>query len=230
MKVLAIDTSNDVMGVAIVDDNKVIGELITNVKKNHSVRLMPAIEKLLNETDVKVSELDRIVVAEGPGSYTGVRIGVTVAKTLAWSLNIELVGVSGLESLAYNGRYFNGLIVPIFDARRGQVFTGLYQWNDGMLESVMSDKMVIFSELLTELKERNEPVLFVGNDVDLHRELIVDILGDNAIIANFVQNNPRPSELAGCGLLKQPVDVHSFVPNYLRLAEAEANWLKAQKK
>jgi tRNA threonylcarbamoyladenosine biosynthesis protein TsaB len=126
MKMLAIDTSNFVMGVAVVEENKVIGEIITNLKKNHSVRVMNAVESLLKDCDIAPSELDRIVVAHGPGSYTGVRIGVTIAKTLAWTLNIPLIGVSSLEALAANGRYFDGYIAPLFDARRQQLYTGLY--------------------------------------------------------------------------------------------------------
>jgi tRNA threonylcarbamoyladenosine biosynthesis protein TsaB len=97
MKVLAIDTSNLIMGIAVLDNGKVLGEYITNLKKNHSIRVMPAIEELMKETGVKPAELDRIVVAKGPGSYTGVRIGVTIAKTLAWTLKKELVGVSSFH-------------------------------------------------------------------------------------------------------------------------------------
>ncbi|WLR53333.1 tRNA (adenosine(37)-N6)-threonylcarbamoyltransferase complex dimerization subunit type 1 TsaB [Bacillus tianshenii] len=229
MKVLAIDTSNDVMGIAVLDGDKVAGEYITNIKKNHSVRLMPSVQRLLEETNIKPKELDKIVVANGPGSYTGVRIGVTVAKTLAWSLNIPLVGVSGLEALAYNGRYFNGKIAPIFDARRGQVFTGLYEWKDGQLTKVMEEKMVILADWVKELKKLEEPILFLGNDVALHRETIVSELEDAAELPQMPQYNPRPSELAYTGLNKEAENIHGFVPNYLRLAEAEANWLKAQK-
>ena len=133
MKVLAIDTSNFTLGIALIDGNQVMGEYITNLKKNHSVRVMPAIETLLKDCDTLPKELDKIVVAKGPGSYTGVRIGVTIAKTLAWTLKIPLSGVSSLEALAANGRYFNGSISPLFDARRGQVYTGLYEYNNEQL-------------------------------------------------------------------------------------------------
>ena len=96
MKILAIDTSNDVLGVALLSEDKIIGEYITNLKRNQSVRVMPAIERLLADCGTKPSELDKIVVAEGPGSYTGIRTGVTVAKTMAWSLGVPLSGVSSL--------------------------------------------------------------------------------------------------------------------------------------
>ncbi len=225
MKVLAIDTSNYVLGIAIVDEDKVIGEIITNLPKNHSVRVMPAIEQVMKECGIKPKELDKIVVAMGPGSYTGVRIGVTIAKTLAWSLQIPLTGVSSLEAVAANGRYFNGFISPLFDARRGQVYTGLYQYEGKTLTCVEDDKIILLSDWLKELKKKETPVLFIGNDLVIHKEQIETDFGPLAYVAPYTDWNPRPSELAELGLKKEPVDVHTFVPNYIRLAEAEANWL-----
>ena len=119
MKVLSIDTSNYVLGIGLLDGDSVVGEYISNIKKNHSVRVMPAIQTLMDECNIKPGDLSKIVVAEGPGSYTGVRIGVTIAKTLAWTLNIPMSGVSSLEvSAASAGRYFDGYISPIRDARK----------------------------------------------------------------------------------------------------------------
>jgi tRNA threonylcarbamoyladenosine biosynthesis protein TsaB len=230
MKVLAIDTSNYPLGIAITDDNQVIGEYITNIKKNHSVRVMPAIETLCKECDVKPADLEKIVVAEGPGSYTGVRIGVTIAKTLAWTLQIPLVGVSSLEVVASAAaRYFPGYVVPLFDARRGQIYTGLYRSKNGSLEAVKEDQLVMAKEWAEKLKELSDPVLFIGNDLPIHKEVIATILGDQAHFAHSTENNPRPGELAQLGLEREPVDVHSFVPNYIRLAEAEAKWLEGKK-
>lgn len=225
MKVLAIDTSNYVLGVAIVDEEKVIGEVITNLPKNHSVRVMPTIEQLMKECGIKPKDLERIVVAMGPGSYTGVRIGVTIAKTLAWSLQIPLVGVSSLEVVAANGRYFNGFISPLFDARRGQVYTGLYQYEGNKLICVEEDKIILLADWLEELRKRETPVLFIGNDLLIHKKQIETDLEQFAYVAPYTDWNPRPSELAILGMEKAPVDVHTFVPNYIRLAEAEANWL-----
>lgn len=225
MRVLAIDTSNFVLGIAIVEEEKVIGEVVTNLQKNHSVRVMPAIEQLMKECGVKPKELDRIVVAMGPGSYTGVRIGVTIAKSLAWSLEIPLVGVSSLEVVAANGRHFNGYISPIFDARRGQVYTGLYEFVGQTLTCVEEDKIILLSDWLGELEKRAKPALFIGNDLVIHKEQIETDLKQFAYVAPYTDWNPRPSELAIIGMEKAPVDVHTFVPNYIRLAEAEANWL-----
>lgn len=229
MKVLAIDTSNLVMGIALTNENTVLGEMITNLKKNHSVRVMPAIESLLADCDVKPKELEKIVVAHGPGSYTGVRIGVTIAKTLAWSLNIPLVGISSLEALACNGRHFNGLISPLFDARRGQIYTGLYAYENQKLTSLEKDQIILAENWIEVIKKYERNVLFLGNDLSIHQGVLESGLNEAAIFAPGVIHNPRPSELAFLGLEKEPVDIHQFVPNYIRLAEAEAIWLAKQK-
>ncbi|PFG02790.1 tRNA (adenosine(37)-N6)-threonylcarbamoyltransferase complex dimerization subunit type 1 TsaB [Bacillus sp. es.036] len=231
MKVLAIDSSNYCMGVSIMVDGTVVGELITNIKKNHSVRLMPAIEQLLEEVQVKPADLDRIVVAKGPGSYTGLRIGISIAKTLAWTLSKPLVGVSSLEVLAQNGRYFSGAIVPFFDARRGQVYMSVYKANGIEVERETEDQIVLFEEWLQENKDRYERFLFISGDLTMHKEGIEAILGDKAVFAPSSSLNARPADLARLGASHEPVeDVHQFTPNYVRMAEAEAKWLASQKK
>lgn len=230
MKGLAIDTSNLVMGVAVMDDDKVIGEYITNLKKNHSVRIMPAIDALMEEVELEPRDLDRIIVANGPGSYTGVRIGVSVAKTMAWTLNLPLVGVSSLEVLAQNGYYFPGEVVPFFDARRGQVYTGLYGKENSSFQSLMEERITLASDWAEALAERDGDYLILGNDMAQHAQTFVDALGDRVTLASSSMLNPRPGELARLGMQRQPAeDIHTFVPNYIRLAEAEAKWLKAQK-
>jgi tRNA threonylcarbamoyladenosine biosynthesis protein TsaB len=229
MTILAIDTSNNALGVALFDEDRVLGEYITNMKKNHSVRIMPAIHTLLKDCDRVPADLTKIVVAKGPGSYTGVRIGVTIAKTLAWALNIPLVGISSLEILASGaGRYFNGCITPIFDARRGQVYTGLFQYENGLLDTVEQDKLVMMVDWAEKLKARSESILFIGNDLPIHQSTIQTIMGSQAVFAAVTEYNPRPSELAILGKNKPGEDIHSFVPNYVRLAEAEAKWLEAK--
>lgn len=231
MTILAIDTSNYPLGVALIEDNQVLGEYITNLKKNHSVRIMPAIQTLMKDCERVPAQLTKIVVAKGPGSYTGVRIGVTIAKTLAWSLKIPLVGVSSIEIIAAGaGRYFDGFISPLIDARRGQVYTGLYEYQSGELTTVKEDRLVLSADWAAALKEVNKPILFVGNDLPLHRAVIEETLSSQAVFAAITEHNPRPSELALLGKDKQGEDIHSFVPNYIRLAEAEAKWLEANGK
>ncbi|MCM3694375.1 tRNA (adenosine(37)-N6)-threonylcarbamoyltransferase complex dimerization subunit type 1 TsaB [Neobacillus niacini] len=231
MTILAIDTSNYPLGVALIEDNQVLGEYITNLKKNHSVRIMPAIQTLMKDCERVPAQLAKIVVAKGPGSYTGVRIGVTIAKTMAWSLKIPLVGISSLEIIAAGaGRYFDGYISPLFDARRGQIYTGLYEYQCGELTTVKNDRLVLSADWAESLKELEKPILFAGNDLALHQAVIKDALSSQAVFAAITEHNPRPSELALLGKNKQGEDIHSFVPNYIRLAEAEAKWLEANGK
>jgi tRNA threonylcarbamoyladenosine biosynthesis protein TsaB len=230
MKVLAIDTSNNVLGISLIDEEKVLGEHITNVKINHSVRVMPAIDNLMKECEIKPGDLTKIVVAKGPGSYTGVRIGVTIAKTMAWSLNIPLVGISSLEVLAASvGRYFHGCVSPLFDARRGQVYTGLFQYKDENLSVIVKDQLLLSKDWAEELQRTADDILFIGNDLHLHQSIFEEALGNKAKFAAITEHNPRPSELAFLGRHLPGEDVHSFVPNYIRLAEAEAKWLEASK-
>ncbi|KIL13540.1 hypothetical protein C2W58_03472 [Bacillus pumilus] len=229
MTILAIDTSNHTLGIALVKDSTVIGESITYLKKNHSVRAMPTVEALMKECGVAPSELSKIVVAKGPGSYTGVRIGVTIAKTLAWTLSIPISAVSSLETLAANGQYFDGWISPLFDARRGQVYTGLYTFEEGKIKEIKPDQNILLTDWLHELKQTGKPVLFLGQDVHLHEESIRSILGETAVIAEGAFYNPRPSVLAFLGADRPAEDVHQLVPNYIRLAEAEVKWLEGQK-
>jgi tRNA threonylcarbamoyladenosine biosynthesis protein TsaB len=231
MNVLAIDTSNQTMSVALVDESGLIAEYTTNVKKNHSVRLMPAIHSIMKEAGLVPSDLDKVVVAVGPGSFTGVRIGVTTAKTLSWSLNIPVVAVSSLELVAYNGLYFKGKICPFFDARRGRVYTGLYVSNGVTVDNVKSDQNLLFADWLKELEEQDEKVLFLSTDLDIHKETIQDILGDKAVYPENYFPYPRAAVLGTIGLKIDPVEnVHDLVPEYLRLVEAEAKWLETQKK
>ncbi|WP_010529424.1 tRNA (adenosine(37)-N6)-threonylcarbamoyltransferase complex dimerization subunit type 1 TsaB [Lentibacillus jeotgali] len=230
MNILAIDTSNQILGVALLKDSQLIGNITTNIKKNHSVRLMPAINQLMHEVAMTPAELDKIVVAKGPGSYTGVRIGLTTAKSMAWSLDIPVVGVSSLEALAWQGRFYNSYVCPFFDARRGLVFTGLYQTKNNKLESVNDERNVLMEEWLKELAETTKEVLFLSPDITKHEELILTYLGDRAIIPEGPFHMADPSHLAFAGLHTQPYSTHGLTPNYLRLAEAEAKWLKKENK
>ncbi|MCA0970420.1 tRNA (adenosine(37)-N6)-threonylcarbamoyltransferase complex dimerization subunit type 1 TsaB [Halobacillus litoralis] len=226
MNILAIDTSNYVMGVAIVKDGVVAGEYVTHLKKNHSIRLMPAVDALMKETGVAPEELDRIAVAHGPGSYTGVRIGLTTAKTMAWSLDIPVVGVSSLEAVARQGAFFDGYVAPFFDARRGLVYTGLY---DADMNVVKEEKNVLMEDWLKELSELDQKILFVSQDLSVHEELIREILGSRAVLPSYPYHYSRPSLIALSGEKKEPGTVHELVPNYLRIPEAEQKWLDQQK-
>lgn len=227
MNILAIDTSNYVMGVAVVKNGTVAGEYVTNVKKNHSIRLMPAIDQVMKDTGTVPQDLDRIAVAHGPGSYTGVRIGLTTAKTMAWTLEIPVVGVSSLEAVARQGIFFNGYICPFFDARRGLVYTGLY---DAQMDIIKEETNVLMEDWLYELKALRKPVLFLSQDMHVHEPLIREILGQKAFIPESPYQFARPSIIAQIGAMIEPDPLHDLVPNYLRLPEAEVKWLEQQEK
>ncbi len=233
MKILAIDTSTSVMGVALLDENKVYAEVITNLKKNHSIRLMPIIDQLFHEVNWLPNDIDLIAVAKGPGSYTGVRIGVTTAKTFAWALHIPLVGVSTLEALAYEHYHFMGYISPIIDARRGQVYTGLYQSNDNRWENVGQDRIILLSDWVDVVREKKDKVLFIGDDVTLHREKIEQAMGEAAVFSYPAFQFPRPSIIGMLGEKRMESgkidNTFDFTPAYLQLAEAEVKWLEKQK-
>ena len=227
---LGIETANTPLSIAVVKDGKVVAEMVQNIKLTHSAGAMPAIEEILARIDVKPNDLDAIAVSEGPGSYTGVRIGVTLAKTLAWTLQKPLVGVSSLKTLAANAALYNGLICPIFDARRGNVYTAVYQGET--LEALVEDHNAHIDDLLVRLKALEQPILFVGTDVDIFWENIVQILGDHAVRAPFSIDLPRAMEVIHLAMkmeLQSVEATHHFVPQYKRIAEAEANWLKEQK-
>jgi tRNA threonylcarbamoyladenosine biosynthesis protein TsaB len=227
---LGIDTANAPLSVAIVKDGKTLAEIKQNIRLTHSVGAMPAIEELFTRVNMKPAEIDAIAVSEGPGSYTGVRIGVSIAKTLAWTLKKPLVGVSSLKALAANVSMFNGLICPLVDARRQNVYTALYEGT--MLEEVMEDTHEHIDELLIKLKMFDRPVLFVGTDVDLYKEHIEERIGALALYAPSSQSLPSASEIiriAETMSLPEVDATHNFTPQYRRIAEAEANWIKDQK-
>jgi tRNA threonylcarbamoyladenosine biosynthesis protein TsaB len=228
MKVLGIDTSNLILSVAVVEEEKVLGEYTTNLQKNHSTRLMPAISMLLDELTLDPQELGAIAVAHGPGSYTGVRIGISTAKTLAWAAGIPIVGISSLQVLAGNVPFFPGRICPLFDARRGQVYTALFHES----ERVADDALRMLDDWLNQLDTESLQVLFLGDDLALHKGTIQQRLGKQAVFGQAEWNIPRASYIARTGvrhiLEGRQVKASEIVPQYLQLAEAEAKWLANQ--
>lgn len=228
---LGIDTANTPLAIALVKDGQVIAEEVANVKLNHSGGAMPAIDRLFTRAQMKPADLQAIAVSEGPGSYTGVRIGVTIAKTLAWTLNIPIVGVSSLKVLAANVPYFPHTICSIMDARRQNVYAGAYA-GEHALEAVIEDGHYELDQLLNQLEALNQPILFVGHDVEIFYEKIVERLGEHALRAAYPFDLPSASQLIYLAEQKPLPDaetVHGFVPTYKRIAEAEANWIKEQK-
>ena len=214
MKVLAFDTSSKALSLAILEDKQVLAETTINIKKNHSITLMPAIDLLMASLDWTPKDLDRIVVAEGPGSYTGLRIAVATAKTLAHTLNIELIGMSSLLSLV--PRQQEGLLVPLMDARRNNVYAGFYE----NAKPVMPEAHLSFAEVLEKVTDA-EQVTFVG-EVGPFVEQIQEQLPQ----ASYQETLPNAANLALWAWDKKADSLHDFVPNYLKRVEAEENWLK----
>lgn len=230
MNVLAIDTSTHVMGIALSKKGKLVGELTTNLEKNHSVRLMPAINYLMSEVDMKAEDLNKIVVSKGPGSYTGVRIGLSTAKSMAWALGIPIIGVSSLEQLAFQGRNSSKLIVPFIDARRQSIFTGLYRFQEGKISLLVDERYVKMKDWLGFLKEKKEDLIFVSPDLATYKDEILAELGEYAKIPNASYQLGKPSDLLEAALDKKADEVHILTPNYLRITEAESNLIKSKQR
>lgn len=230
MKTLGIDTSNQVMSVALTEGTELVMEKTVNIKRNHSIQLMPAIEELVSEAGWKPRDIERVVVAKGPGSYTGVRIGVTVAKTLAYSLNAELVGLSSLHVLAGNGESIPGsFVVPVFDARRGNIYTGLYRYEAtgfGVV-AVENDTHISAEKWADYLSTLDGTVQLVGQDAARHYETFKSKLGDRLIALPSSRQYPKASVAIELGQNLEPEPAHLFEPEYLKRAEAEQNWMDA---
>ncbi|MCT8389288.1 tRNA (adenosine(37)-N6)-threonylcarbamoyltransferase complex dimerization subunit type 1 TsaB [Leuconostoc holzapfelii] len=222
MKILAFDTSNQPLTVSLAENSDVLRVLSTNEARNHSIQLLPAIQATLAEQNWPLSAIDRIVVAQGPGSFTGLRIGVTVAKMLAQTLQAELVGVSSLAVLAAQVTR-PGLVVPLFNARNNNVFAGVYLAG----ENVLPDAHQSLDQLTTWLQTRTEPITFVGETTEFSSTL-TQLFGDRAMVETPTASLPDGHGIVALGYQAQPSpDVAHFNPNYLRKTQAELNWLAA---
>ena len=215
MKIAAFDTSSKALTLAILEDETLLAQMTLNIKKNHSITLMPAIDFLMKSLDMKPTDLDRIAVAQGPGSYTGLRIAVATAKTLAHTLKIELVGVSSL--LALVPEQAEGLVIPVMDARRNNVYAGFYQSG----QAVRPEAHLPLAEVLEIAGAADQPVTFVG-ETTAFVEQIEAALPQAAIQPTL----PEAATIGRLGLDLPAQSIHDFVPNYLKRVEAEENWLK----
>src|SRR5699024_9667125 len=188
MRILAFDTSNQPLSVAVVEGDRILAEQLINVKRNHIVQLMPIIVEVLKQAKLSLDEIERIAVAKGPGSYTGLGIAATVAKSLAWTKDIELVGVSSLKVVV--GKRFDEnpgeMIILIYDARRQNIYNGLYtRKNDGEILEVMEDVHVAaeqWAEMLAQ-KEWPCPLTLIGADAPAFFEIFKEKLGDQVRLA-----------------------------------------------
>ncbi|WP_251920973.1 tRNA (adenosine(37)-N6)-threonylcarbamoyltransferase complex dimerization subunit type 1 TsaB [Pediococcus acidilactici] len=224
MKILALDTSNVALSVAVLENDQLLAIQTTNIKRNHSKQLMPIISQTLKTAEVSLADLDRIVVVKGPGSYTGLRIAVTTAKTLAMTLEIELVGISSLAMLVPNAPN-DGLVVPFFDARNQNVFAGIYEKHGMEVTPVVADQHLSFESLLAKINELGRSVYFINNHFEKFQPMVEDTLRVIAEHSTTLNSLPNAYALGLLGLQKQALEnYYTFVPAYLRVTEAERNW------
>ena len=222
MKILALDSSAVVGSVALCEDTRMVAHYTLNTGNTHSQTLLPMIESVLKSAEWEIDDLDLFAVSNGPGSFTGVRIGVATVKGLAFGKNIPCAGVSTLEALAYNLRYFNGIICPVMNARRAQVYNALFSCKDGVLTRLCPDRAISIAELDEELCSMDQPIYLVGDGYDI----TLDGLAKTTV-------RPVPDELrvqsgysvAMCGLAAyergEAMDDATLAPVYLRPSQAE---------
>lgn len=227
MKVLAIDTSSNVATAAVVEDGRLLGESILNHKKTHSQKIMVMIEDLLKDLELTVQDIDIFAAANGPGSFTGLRIGVATIKALAHSVNKPVVGISTLAGLAYNLPYAEHIIVPIMDARRNQVYTASYIWDEEGFRELSADEAISIEECVESCGELLDTI-FVGDGVFVHRGFIEEKLGERAHFAPPTALMQRASSIAMLALEKAKngeVEHYSELkPFYLRKSQAEREY------
>jgi len=242
MKILAIDTSTMLGGIAITDDSLgLIAEVRLNVKSTHSERLMTEIDHILTQAGLTLSDMDVFAVAIGPGSFTGLRIGLSTVKGLSYATGKPIVSVPTLEALAWNFPYCNYPVCTMLDARKKEVYAALFLWDNNGFIRLIDEVAINVLELLKRFDENNTPshpvnkgglgglsherVIFTGEGALLYRDKIIEGMGGKAIIAPYDKMIPSPANVASLGIKKaqegkfsEPI---SLVPFYIRRSEAE---------
>lgn len=242
MKILGIESSSLVASVAIVTDELVTAEYTVNYKKNHSQTLLPMLDEIVRMTEQDLDTVDAIAVSGGPGSFTGLRIGAATAKGLGLALNKPLIHVPTVDAMAYSLYGCAHLICPLMDARRSQVYTGLYTFEDAF-QVVEKNAVMVLDALLDRLEvgepeEAGDPknagagevlaarrVVFLGDGVPVSQERILERLGERAMFAPAPCNRQRAASVAALGALywekglAEPAE--TFAPAYLRPSQAE---------
>lgn len=242
---LAVDTSTATMAGAIMSGDKLLASVQTESERNHSIHIMTNIEAMMKASKLDVNELDGIIAGIGPGSYTGVRIAVTAAKTLAWTCRKPLIGVSSLAALAFSGVFVekqqldHTVVLPIMDARRGQVYTAAFEINAASAQSrrLHQDHIVLMEQWcqlwevqLAELKARGVSCIAIFGDVALHADAISSLeqtaaqYGIAVLAAAHAMSGRALAELGQGQWLEErimPTEPHELVPNYAQLTEAE---------
>lgn len=225
MKILGIESSSLTASAAIWEDGILTAEYTVNHKKTHSQTLLPMIDAICGMTEQNVGELDAVAVAAGPGSFTGLRIGSATAKGLGLALDIPLIPVPTLDAMAYQCFDAASLICPIMDARRNQVYNGLYRWENGRFEVKVPSRALDMGEVIEEINRLGGPVIFLGDGVPVQSETIRALVCVPYYLAPATMNRQRAGAVASLGAERyaqgqfQKAEEHA--PEYLRPSQAE---------
>lgn len=230
MRILAIETSGMAAGTAVLNDDKLEGEIFLNHKLVHSVMLFPLIDKVMSMAELKVDDIDAVAVSGGPGSFTGLRIGVAAAKGIAQGKNKKFIGISSLDANAFMQVGFNGIVCPMMDALRDNVYYSLYTWQGGEFLKITDYDALHIDELLKILAARSENIMFCGDAAPLHKERIIKILKDRAFFAPLTTMLPHASAIAELALMRlkkgEEDSIYTYSPVYIRLSQAEREYAK----
>ena len=229
MKILGLDSSGLVAGVAVVEDDILLAEYTTNYKKTHSQTLLPMLDELRNMIELDMDTIDAVAVSSGPGSFTGLRIGSATAKGLGLALKKPLVEVPTLEGLAWNLWGTSKLVCPLMDARRNQVYTAAYEFGaegeDFRLQSVIPQGPVDIAEMLDKINELGREVIFLGDGVPVYLDLIRQQTKVPYSLAPAHANRQRAACIAALGAVYfaagKSVSAADHRPEYLRKSQAE---------
>lgn len=216
MKILGIDTSTPIGSVGLIDGERFVAEHTLSIVKAHSSRLMPAIDQILKWADLTAHDLDACAVGIGPGSFTGIRIGVGTVKSLCYALKKPIIGVSTLEAIAYNLRYTDKLICPILDARKDEVYGAVFRGGQSLVRQ-SNDLCVPIETLLSKI---DDAAIFVGDGLQRYAPVVKEQFGDDVPLADPIFNVPRGASIARIGynhlLNGRSDDYFSLTPNYVR--------------
>jgi len=222
VKVLALETATIAGSIAIADEEGLIGEVRVNVKVAHAERLMPSIEYLLNASHISIKDIDAFAISIGPGSFTGLRIGLSTVKGFSYATNKPIIPVPTLDAFARTIPFCSCFICPMLDARKNEVYTGLYNWEGTLCRKIISETAIKVSEFLKGIKEST---VFMGDGARIYKKLIMDTLQANAIFAPSSRMAPSASSVAEIAIekLKEGVTIDpvSLTPFYIRKSEAE---------
>lgn len=224
MKILAVDTSATAASVAVAEENKLIGEFSINTALTHSQTLMPMVDELLKNTGLSVNNIDAVAVNAGPGSFTGVRIGVAAVKGIAFPKNLPCVSVSTLESMAYNMLGNDCIVCSVMDARCSQVYNALFRVKGCTVTRMTDDRALSLTDLKNELQNINEKVVLVGDGAVLCSKFLGEEL-ENIMLAPFNNRIQTASSVAYAAFEKinngETVKADELMPVYLRLPQAQ---------